>query len=243
VTVPWTAAVVCLAVADAAAGEPPRPVAALVWRDLVGLPPAVATAARAEVDSLLESAGVGTDWLIATDDVPARYLPLVVMNRAPQSRALSDRTLGAARPHYGAWAFYPLLARLLAPRAGREHAPDAEELGRALGRVLAHEVVHALGAPERHADHGLMSARLGRDALLAARLECDAASQAALRSGLASVHAEVVDPDRALKARLDRAAVENEDEGTDLVEVEAAVGLGVDGAQARKGQRDRAPHR
>src|SRR6266496_880182 len=50
-----------------------------------------------------------------------------------------------------------------------------------------------------------------------------------------SVGTEVVDPDRALGPRLVHPAVQDEDEGPDLVEVEAAVRAGVDRAETGEG--------
>ncbi len=61
---------------------------------------------------------------------------------------------------------------------------DARLLARAVGRVVAHEVVHALAPGVSHASHGLMSDRLKRSALVAPRLALDADSARALFTAL-----------------------------------------------------------
>jgi hypothetical protein len=65
-----------------------------------------------------------------------------------------------------------------------ETSPDTI-LGRAVGRVVAHELFHALAPWEPHAADGLMRASLARDALVGPAPEVDATHVRALRGVLA----------------------------------------------------------
>jgi len=65
-----------------------------------------------------------------------------------------------------------------------ETSPDTI-LGRAVGRVVAHELFHALAPWEPHATDGLMKASLARDALVGPAPEVDATHGRALRGVLA----------------------------------------------------------
>ncbi|HVR70479.1 MAG TPA: hypothetical protein VMT87_06495, partial [Vicinamibacteria bacterium] len=58
------------------------------------------------------------------------------------------------------------------------------EFGMALGRVVAHELVHALAPQRPHVKGGLMAERMGRALLLAPDLAIETATSEALRAAV-----------------------------------------------------------
>lgn len=73
-----------------------------------------------------------------------------------------------------------------APRAAPKKGPAAVRFGRALGRVLAHELVHAIAPDCPHTGSGLMSARLTRWMLTSPEADFDEIARAYLRRGAAA---------------------------------------------------------
>lgn len=72
------------------------------------------------------------------------------------------------------------------PRARPKQGPAATRFGRALGRVLAHELVHAIAPDCPHTGSGLMSARLTRWMLTSPEADFDEIARAYLRRGAAA---------------------------------------------------------
>lgn len=70
--------------------------------------------------------------------------------------------------------------------AGPKKGPAALRFGRALGRVLAHELVHAIAPDCPHTGSGLMSARLTRWMLISPEADFDEIARAYLRRGAAA---------------------------------------------------------
>lgn len=168
-----------------AMAEPVEARATLVWRDLAGLPSEITAAARGEVERLYAAAGVRVTWSDLGESSPPA-LPVIVMDADSRSLRLPREVMGVSRPGGdAAWIVYGALLRTLGLTKREAHRPrEVAAVGRALGRVIAHEVVHALARPHAHAKDGLMRARLGRTALLAADIEWDEASRLALVNGL-----------------------------------------------------------
>jgi hypothetical protein len=78
---------------------------------------------------------------------------------------------------YSIFVSYTGVRRALGQKESVGSPRELVELSRALARVVAHEVVHAL-APERgHAEWGLMAATLNREALLADAVVLDGMSR------------------------------------------------------------------
>jgi hypothetical protein len=144
----------------------------LAWHDLAGVPAGAAQTARAEIQTVLSAARVQVQWT-----APAALI-VILVEAEPARFHLPAGTMGVSRPGAGAvWILYTSVAQTL----GR--STSAAALGRGLGRVVAHEIVHAL-ASDGHATHGLMQGRLGRDALLATGIEWDDQSRNALTLSL-----------------------------------------------------------
>ncbi len=75
----------------------------------------------------------------------------------------------------GAWVSVPEVAGTLGldARPGSWWPQQRQALARAIGRVAAHEIVHALAPQREHAATGLMSAALGRGELTRTRIAVD----------------------------------------------------------------------
>jgi len=160
----------------------------LAWVDPTSaLPDAFADVAL-EVARIFEPVGLTVAWhAVGPGEETTSAALHVILLDADRGKShgdamgLTQRNPAAAR---ALWLLLPNIKRAL----GLDPAPgrllprgDARLLARAVGRVVAHEVVHALAPRLRHARHGLMSARLGRTALVAARLLLDPESARALR--------------------------------------------------------------
>lgn len=179
--------------AEEAALRDPPPVLRLSWTDpsraVVGLEVFV----RGEATSLIEAMGVRVRWRRAASDELARAdeVRVIFLDR-PAIRDGGVLVLGATPPRFAVgphvWIHVPAVRAMLGVPAGRTlsvvGAPERRALGIALGRVVAHEVVHAVAPGVPHG-RGLMSAALVTRALTAASMAADpdvgGAVQAALR--------------------------------------------------------------
>lgn len=139
-----------------------------------------------EVSAILLDAGVEVEWtpLIVepSDGV------VVVLTPADGSKwGLQSGTLGAVMGRGGpvtcVYVFFPAVARLLGVRRTRS-ARDFHELGKAIGRVAAHEIVHAFTPEFPHTPEGLMMAHLTRGDLRGNDLRLSASAAAAFHGAL-----------------------------------------------------------
>jgi hypothetical protein len=180
------ASLVVLAVAGRAATAAPgadlareRPVVRAVWVDVSGT--VDGHAAVREAIRLFATMGVRLEMRVAppgTSIDPATEIQVVGVPSDKARRAdspLGSTTSGGARV---AWVNCGRVRELLRPHGGRVR--EGAALATAVGRVAAHELVHAL-VPERgHAGSGLMAPRFGPDALESAALAVDGATRTAV---------------------------------------------------------------
>jgi hypothetical protein len=173
----------------------------LLWFDPTRAVPARATAALGdEVKSIFRGLGVDIDFSEAAPD--ATYgdgatpeIPVILLRDDPVEERRSKRVMGLIvrnqKPTRAIWAFLEhvrwtlgvsALARSLPVSGLEEHA-----LGLALGRVVAHEVIHAVAPEEPHARNGLMSHSLDRAFLLGKRADLDGRCGRAFLSQLAAL--------------------------------------------------------
>jgi hypothetical protein len=161
--------VVLVATAAAAAeGRPAPGVERLeaVGIELVRLPPPTRDRLVQELQDVLAPGGVGLGWRWAAAGGETRpaELRIVFLGSRGRGAHAGGRVLAAAGlsgPVASVWVYVPnvALALGLRPDVPPESLRGLRELGTALGRVVAHEVVHAL-APEVPHGEGLLSARL-----------------------------------------------------------------------------------
>jgi hypothetical protein len=161
----------------------------LVWIDPSGTAPYAYETARDEATASLREAGIEARWrrgapsqVLRADEVAV----VLLAGGAPQSQP-HRRILGAAKKGEDAvaavWIYVAAVKWTLGlerPRFPALTTTQRIALGRALGRVAAHETIHALLPRLPHAETGLMSEQFDRVSLLAPRLPVDARTRAAL---------------------------------------------------------------
>jgi hypothetical protein len=167
----------------------------LVWMDPAGTAIGVEAQAREEARSLLERMGVAVAWrAAAADELTATgEVRVILLDRAAQ-RGQGTPVLGATPPRFEVapfvWVHVPNVRSVIGLRpGGPATAVDAQarrSFAIALGRVVAHEVVHALAPAVKHGT-GLMSASFSRTDLTGSRIDVAPdvalAVRAALRGG------------------------------------------------------------
>jgi len=140
------------------------------------LSPAALERALAEVDRLFDAGGIRFQWRQTPEGtISSAPATIVVLARPHEavvsgcSRNLHDHRLGhtylAAR-RVTLWT--EQVARAVAGSWGRKDPPpvDADALGTALGRVLAHELGHLFLRLNGHRENGLMKASFSHRALV-----------------------------------------------------------------------------
>jgi hypothetical protein len=161
--------------------------------DLVGLRPLTVQVMTMEVNDLLAVAGARLEWRWPRPGAQTAPDELTVVFLASPSRGsvLGHPVLGTtATGHSGVspvvWIYWPSVVGALGLGVGFRRDFLAERgLGVALGRVVAHELVHAL-APEVPHGHGLMAPGLLPDALRGPPLALDDRSAAAFNAAAQS---------------------------------------------------------
>ena len=160
---------------SAVAGEAPVP---LVWVDPAGAALGLGGVSREEARSLLAKMGAAVVWQAEATDGLARpgEVRVILLDRAAERRP-GTPILGATPPRFDVapfvWVHVPSVRAVLGlpPRGSLAtiEAPMVRALGVAIGRVVAHEVVHAL-APQVPHGRGLMSASFNRAQLTASSI-------------------------------------------------------------------------
>jgi hypothetical protein len=165
----------------------------LVWIDLAGLVRGAYPEAVREVQVQLGRIGVRAS--VREGDVQGTSdgseLTVVVLPGPPRGGRLAHNVMGAAQrtPEgvHAIWVYASGVAGTLGldPRtAAFWTLPERRFFGTALGRVVVHEVVHALAPQRPHSRQGLMAESMGRAQLLGRRLPIDEATARAVREAV-----------------------------------------------------------
>jgi hypothetical protein len=162
--------------------------------DLVRLGPLTVEVMIRELDHLLAVAGTRVEWHWAaagTETAPDELQ--VVFLDSPGRRVAGQPLLGSTAtgqsgPSPVIWIYCPSVVRTLGLRADslRGSFFDKRTLGVALGRVVAHELVHAL-APEVPHGSGLMAPGFRPEALLGPGLALDVSSATRFNTAVRSL--------------------------------------------------------
>ncbi len=145
----------------------------LEWVDVGGLAPFAHRVMAGETARTLADHGVCAKVVLASPwSVRGRGDIGIVLLRSMAGSGVGRHVMGATRTrdprNATVWVYFDAVASALG-LAGRSPeswtAIERFEFGRALGRVAAHEVVHALLPGRPHDRVGLMTASLGRHAL------------------------------------------------------------------------------
>jgi len=183
-----------------AAADPASPVAGLNigYFDRANVPAEVMQSLQAEVERLLTELGItvaspGASDLSGNGGVPSgTLLNVVIWEQLPKAWDVPRNTMGVC-PDSGklprnVYIFEPTILDELGLASKGIDDMRAEDVGRAFGRVVAHEVIHAFATfagEHRHRGTGLMGEGLDKDTLLRPGLSVDERSGVAFREGLA----------------------------------------------------------
>lgn len=159
----------------------------LGWHEVDRAPADEFEGATREVASLLAQAGVETAWcqgLDANGEMQGEIVVVVVDTEARGRHAVMGAA--SARTSRAVWIFRRNVVRGL----GLEGMPlsswsrnQRAMLAQALGRVAAHEIVHALAPGRPHDRGGLMAGVQGRSFLLGKHVKLSSEVRAAVRNG------------------------------------------------------------
>jgi len=169
----------------------------LAYFDGAGLPAGARQAMEREVATIFAKVGVRVsafdqETLTATGSDPRTFvLRVVILQEPPTTFGQTPITLGVYHRHRfppaSVLIFQPsIYAELGLMTEGEDYLPP-DLIGRAFGRVVAHEVIHALAPDHKHRQRGVLACWLDREALLQSRLVIDEMTAEALRDGLARI--------------------------------------------------------
>jgi hypothetical protein len=181
----------------AAAGDSPNEdglTLRLAYFDGAGLPVDARQAMEKEVAIIFAKVGVRVlsydqEALTAVGSDPRTFvLRVVILREPPTTFGQSQTALGVYHRHHfppaSVLIFQPSIYAELGLSTEGEEQLRPELIGRAFGRVVAHEVIHALAPDHKHRRRGVLACWLDREALLQSRLCIDKATAEALRGGL-----------------------------------------------------------
>ncbi len=151
----------------------------LTWCDGNKLLPHGYETMTEEVKTVFQAIGVEVSWTRADGGAPKRdahNVMVVLMPNQPTGWGLPNHVMGIAvgkgQKERSVFIFYPSLLRALGRNGRRDPSVrEMRELAIALGRVVAHEVVHAVAPAAPHTDRGLMNGWLMRKSLRQRRLD------------------------------------------------------------------------
>jgi len=165
----------------------PEPAAQVVWIDMAHTPAAAEQVAQEEAERLLGQLGLSVRWRHGVPgDVLAEGEFAVILLSSDRAARPGRFVLGACNSRSvtpRAWVFLSSLQWALS-LPSLDTPAEGSRLGTALGRIVAHEIVHAVAPGLQHARDGLMAPRLDRTALLQPQMAIDPATRRVVR-GLA----------------------------------------------------------
>src|SRR5262245_14387741 len=177
---PWTICPPALALAAAIAPLPSPIELQIDISALATMPPRQLQGMTREASEIWKSHGVALTWLTAERELPRGTRPVLKVVDAPPAAATASSRLGSIVyreghmiPEHTLELVVETIGRLVEDtpwvnRRVRDWPPSVRSMliGRALGRVLAHEIGHYLFAWRTHTDHGLMRQSFRRDLLV-----------------------------------------------------------------------------
>jgi hypothetical protein len=158
----------------------PRPHLRLVWFDPASAAPFAYAGVSGEVRSILGAAGVDVVWdKGAAGPLAPGEIAVILLNAEPARVGLRPYVMGCAIKGYERsvlWVNLTTVAQVLGLDA-RSHIAwsgrERHDVAAALGRVVAHEIVHLVAPELPHATQGLLNATLDRYHLVYQRLRLD----------------------------------------------------------------------
>jgi hypothetical protein len=134
-----------------------------------------------EIASIFEPIGVEISWRRTTSATVVRErdeVLVVLLDYSPEHLKSDGHVMGAVVTAEGSsgslFIYVPNVARSLGYRSSPRHmlTPfEKKDMARALGRVIAHELVHSIAPPHPHVTEGLMKRVHDRASLLGSDME------------------------------------------------------------------------
>jgi hypothetical protein len=173
----------------------------VVWIDVADRAPFISRGVAAELAALLRPIGIETRVRTERPGGPVlgHETAVILMPGEAPPALRARKVMGAvhAQPQQAAtaWVYLPEVMRALGHEARAPMTlphPARVELGRALGRVAAHELLHLVAPTAPHAHEGLMTANLDRAALVGSGAFVDEGTQASLAGRMPAAGVPVV---------------------------------------------------
>jgi hypothetical protein len=153
-------------------------------RHRAGAQAAVIDALQQETGAQMSMGGYHVQWPVRLSEVTAAYLVIVDLDSPPSPQAGAKRLASAAIEDGRILPFIHVNCRavrdLLAPAIGSTINPQL--YGRALGRLVAHELYHVVGQTAGHASTGVAQIAVSCRELLSERFTFDRAALKKLRN-------------------------------------------------------------
>jgi hypothetical protein len=158
---------------------------------------------KKEVESAFDGMGIEVRWSekTAAEQQEERALKVILLPIAPARWRLPANTMGVYLGNEGrqpaVYIFFRDVLRALGHDANMQRRPNPIEqrrIARALGKVVSHEIVHALAPQRAHAADGLMRAGLDRYLLLHQKAHTEPETVAAVHSGLEALASSPDEP-------------------------------------------------
>jgi len=172
--------------------QPPSALVQLVWNDPNHMLPTGFEEMAHEVRGIFRPLGIDVAWRRGGDrPVSGDELNVILLAADPAGRLHQRTTMGRVErtAHTALWIFAGRVRQTIGlDRASivRATLQYQRDYPRALGRVVAHELVHAIAPTEPHAARGLMQANLTGAVLTGPRLAIDEGCARAFVRELAS---------------------------------------------------------
>jgi hypothetical protein len=171
----------------------------LVWIDVLGLAPYAFENAAQETSAILADAGVTAAWRLgdASTVTSGDELKVVLMAGVANGARLPEHVMGGTRGGAQSHTTWIYLSNVIWALGLHDRGPrrlslqEEEQVARAVGRVVAHEIVHAVSPEVAHHSGGLMADKLGRAYLIQARAFLAPAEHRAFRAGAEAFAAAV----------------------------------------------------
>jgi hypothetical protein len=154
------------------------------------LSPPLRAALTAEVNRLMASVGYHVNWPYHAMNVPGSLIvvtaegscsPFSDESSSPENKPLASTQDANGHVLPFVWVKCAELNALLAPGLRANRAGQEAKYGRALARVLAHEMFHILAQTPHHAESGIAQSAVTERDLLGHQFEFDQESRAMIR--------------------------------------------------------------
>ena len=195
---------VLLLLAPAMLADSTAPEIELALFDRVRLSPTMIGEMTHEVDRIFDARRVEIGWLQSKDNLvihsPRQEIQVILSSSLPEVWGFDESVMGAVlspgrQAPGGVIVVFPArVARVVGARRFKnftDRVPNDSRLATALGRIIAHEIIHVVAPDHRHGDDGVMRASQSQASLLQLEPEVDTVCSAAFDARLPAYMAKL----------------------------------------------------